>query len=104
MGSDYGIQLNEKAATDYERMFGDDPRLALETYTHEFRHAYQSEQVLRAQKPQFRNLVDNPDAARAWDHAYVSPEADFLGYWNQPVERDARDFAESITASLFGPP
>ena len=39
-GNDYGIEINTKGEADYEKLFGDDPAAALETYAHEFRHSY----------------------------------------------------------------
>lgn len=101
-GSDYGISLNEQGSDHFQRMFGDDPRLAVETYAHEFRHSYQAEQLLRSQKSQFHQLVDDVRAVEAWAHPYCSPNDDFDAYWNQPVERDARAFSEYLTAQLFG--
>jgi hypothetical protein len=100
-GSDYGMKLNARAERDHERLFGDDPTLALETYAHEFRHSYQAEQVARSRKTQFRNLVDNTESARKWDHEYVSPESDYEEYCSQPVEKDARDFAEELVRRLY---
>lgn len=102
VGSNYAIHLNEHEG-DRENLLGEDPRLAVETYVHEFRHAYQAEQILRFQKPQFRHLVDNIEAAEAWNQPYISPDENFAQYWNQPVERDAREFAESLVVNLFGP-
>lgn len=99
-GADYGIQLNEAGEREQGKLFGDDAALALETYAHEFRHSYQAEQVLRMRKPPFRNLVDNPEAARHWQHKYIPPHVDFESYRNQPVEVDARQFAELLVSRL----
>lgn len=100
-GADYQIAMNALAETDCKRLFGENPAAALETYAHEFRHAWQAEQVLCSQKPQFRNLVDDLDAAEEWQHEYVSPEADYEAYYNQPVEKDARDFAAAVVLRLY---
>ena len=100
-GADYRIAMNAQAATNDARLFGDDPAVALETYAHEFRHAYQAEQVSRHQKPQFRHLVDDPEAAAEWQHEYIAPDTDYEAYHNQPVEKDARDFAEALVAYLY---
>lgn len=100
-GADYHIAMNAQATTDYTRLFGDDPAVALETYAHEFRHAYQAEQTLRYQRSQFRHLVDDPIAVQEWQHEYISPDADYEAYHNQPVEKDARDFAEALVARLY---
>ncbi len=103
-GSDYRISMNRQAYTPEEGVLGDDPRAALDTYLHEFRHGYQHEQAARFEKPQFQNLVDNPELAEQWSsnfRNYKSPEVDLESYLNQPVESDARDFANQITSRLF---
>jgi hypothetical protein len=74
---------------------------------HEYRHGYQHEQIARFEKPQFQNLVDNPELAEEWSRnvkAYQNPEADYDSYYNQPLESDARDFADQITDRLYPRP
>lgn len=100
-GADYQIAMNAQATADYTRLFGDDPAVALETYAHEFRHAYQAEQIRRYQKTQFRHLVDDPIAAQEWQHDYILPEADYEAYHNQPVEKDARNFAAVLVKYFY---
>ncbi len=101
-GSDYGIKMNTEAETDHGKLFGSDPSVALQTYAHEFRHSYQAEQTLRYQKPQFRNLVDDADEAQAWLHEYIPWHKNFADYLQQPVERDARSFADEVVRRVFG--
>jgi hypothetical protein len=101
-GADYGIIMNRAAEIDYEKLFGADPVVALRTYAHEFRHSYQAEQTTRYGKPQFRSLVDDPQAAQEWLHDYIAPEEDYDAYRNQPVEKDAREFAEELVRRLYG--
>jgi len=92
--------MNREAQVDFrKKLFGDDPSVALETYAHEFRHSYQAEQATGYDKPQFRNLVDDPELAGRWSQnlkRYTSPEVDYDAYRNQAVERDARAFAEEL--------
>lgn len=94
-GADYGIKMNIE-------LFGPDPSVALKTYIHEFRHSYQAEQTLRLQKPQFINLVEDPDEAQAWQHKYIYPTENYDGYLQQPVEKDARDFADKLVKQVYG--
>lgn len=106
-GSDYRISMNSQGLDSGEGVLGDDPRQALQTYLHEFRHGYQHEQIARFEKPQFQNLVDNPELADEWSRnvkAYQNPEVDYESYYNQPLESDARDFADQITDRLFPRP
>lgn len=107
-GSDYRISMNSEGLDPGEGVLGDDPRQALETYLHEFRHGYQHEQIARFDKPQFQNLVDNHELAEEWSRnvkeGYQRPEVDYESYHNQPLETDARDFASRITGRLFPEP
>lgn len=108
----YGIEINTKGEADYGRLFGDNPAAALETYAHEFRHSYQREQVNVHNKPQFMNQVDDPVQADEWlrnfkDYKYppneqsTDPNTEFDAYWNQPVEQDARDFAQKLVKRVY---
>jgi len=101
-GADYGIRMNTLAEVESKKLFGDDPLVALETYAHEFRHSYQAEQLTRFRKPQFRGLVDDLTAVESWDHEYVPPEQDFDAYQAQPVEKDARNFAQALVHRVYG--
>jgi hypothetical protein len=94
-GADYGIKMNLE-------LFGSDPSVALQTYVHEFRHSYQAEQTLRFRKPQFINLVDDPDEARTWLHEYIDPTENYDDYLEQPVETDARNFAAKLVKKVYG--
>ena len=100
-GSDYAIKMNLAGSVDYEKLFGDDPAVALETYAHEFRHSYQAEQIVRYQRPQHRHLVDDPNAVQAWLRPYITPDEDYEAYRNQPVEKDAREFAEALIQTVY---
>lgn len=104
-GANYGTEINTEGERDGTKLFGDDPAAALETYAHEFRHSYQREQVNVHNKPQFINQVDDPVQADEWSRNfqdYKRPEEDFDAYWNQPVEQDARDFAEELVRRVYG--
>ena len=103
-GADYKISMNEQGVRGDQALLCDDPREALRTYAHEFRHSYQSEQATRWEKPQFRNLVDTPDEASDWsvnNRNYVRPEEGYEAYRSQPVERDARAFADALVESVY---
>jgi hypothetical protein len=75
----------------------------LVTYCHEFRHAYQHEMVNRYNSA-FRHLCHDETAAARWAGnlagQYVSFETDPEGYETQPVEEDARYFAQRIWGGL----
>jgi hypothetical protein len=66
--------------------------MLFETVVHEVRHAYQHEAA-------FGNKHTVSEETRAvWKHNlsrgnYISPGKCFDSYWNQPVEKDARDFS-----------
>jgi hypothetical protein len=116
VGSDYGIKMNEDAVTQRnEKLFSDDPRAALETYSHEFWHSYQNEQA-HAYEKGFR--VDDPQKAKEWSEnlkdykqppnaelARTDPEKyhkDYDAYRNQPIERDAREFGSRVISRAYG--
>ncbi|MFX1355111.1 MAG: hypothetical protein ACFFGP_14245 [Promethearchaeota archaeon] len=119
-GAEYGITMNRAGEVDYEKLLGDDPAVALQTYAHEFRHGYQWEQASLCDSPQLfkRVAVDDPDRARQWADnlpKYISApsremaESDpqrylhqLEAYQNQPVERDATDFAKKLVRRVYG--
>lgn len=71
---------------------------ALDTYCHEFRHAYQHEMAGRYRSA-FRHLCHDEAKAARWDENlrhYVPPEQGLEKYMGQPVENDAREFAARI--------
>ena len=116
-GSDYGIRMNEEGTKEMnKKLFGDDPRAALETYAHEFRHSYQCEQAHAFDKGL---EVDDPDKAKEWsgnlgENYKPAPDAEtaktdpeeyirvYEAYKNQSVERDAREFGEKISSKIYG--
>ena len=84
---------------DKEILLSDDPRKALKTYLHEFRHSYQIEQIRAYEKGL---AVDDQQKAQLWAENiknYVeSPQED---YESQPLERDANRFADQIAERVF---
>jgi hypothetical protein len=116
-GADYGIEMNERGMepNTHKNLFGEDPRKAVETYGHEFRHSYQHEQAKRYEKG-FK--ADDPKKSKEWsenfkdykqppdsDLAKTDPEKyykQYEAYRNQPVERDANDFGSKLAKSVYG--
>lgn len=107
---DYELALNNAL------MRSDNPRDSLETYLHEFRHAYQHEMASRFDKPQFAGNVHDIEQAAEWSRNFRNykngpPEkmpADhpdfsklFKEYENQPVEKDAREFSERLLREMY---
>lgn len=77
---------------DSESMYGKDSSTIVTTCLHEGRHAYQHQVV--------NGIVqhDDPNEAATWsenlkDGNYISFEENPRGYYEQPVEVDAREFA-----------
>ena len=106
IGGEYGVRMNEQGGAEWSR-YMDDPREALRTYTHEFRHSYQHEQAHRSEIPHFRNLVDDSAKAETWSEnlrpgGYAPPEGGFGAYESQPVEVDARQFAQDLVDRVYG--
>lgn len=101
VGADYAIVMNQRANTNMQKLFGDDPVQAVHTLAHEFRHSFQAEMTSRYIKPQFRPHVPNPGIVQEWIHEYIHPGQDYDAYVNQPVERDANDFADKLVQRLY---
>jgi len=115
-GADYGIKMNQDGMdpNTHKKLFGNDPREAVETYGHEFRHSYQHEQAQRYEKG-FK--AEDPEKAKEWSEnfkdykqppdvelAKSDPEKYFKEYdtyRNQPVEKDANDFGRKLSASVY---
>jgi hypothetical protein len=114
----YRTHINRTAELQSGELLGDNAQEALKTYIHEWRHSYQHQQVDMSNKPQFRNLVHNPDKAAQWATnfpAYQNPppeelfhtdpelyRAKYQKYRHQPVEEDAHQFAEELVAKAYG--
>jgi hypothetical protein len=116
-GAEYGIKMNQDGMdpNTHKKLFGEDPREAVETYGHEFRHSYQHEQANAFDKG-FK--TDDPIKAKEWSEnlknyqqppdaelAKTDPEKYFKqyeAYRNQPVERDANDFGSKLSSSVYG--
>ena len=112
---------------DHQEIRSNDVHEALDSYCHEFRHAYQNEQAgrydsgylhrqefhLRSYRSEtegrfnspFRHLCHDEAKAAQWAENlrpgnYVSSDVDPERYRGQPVEKDAWDFAGRITDAV----
>ena len=94
---DYRIDLNEKLLET------PDPRRALETFAHEWRHNIQTEQIQCFRKG-FGGLRVNESQVEAWskNREYIRPEDNFEAYREQAIETDARDFASRFVNKVIG--
>jgi len=91
VGSDYRVTLNEEGIDERQRkLFGDDPRVALETHAHEFRHSYQREQ---AHAFEHGLMTDDPVKAKEWSenfkHYKYAPEKELA---ETDPDRYAREY------------
>lgn len=75
---------------DYETM--------METLLHEGRHAYQEYNIST------REVMSEREVTEVWaenmEH-YIDPLYDYEGYFKQPIEQDARDFASEVILDHF---
>ena len=98
-----------------DKLFGDDPRAALRTYCHEFRHSYQEEQILAYKKgfstdenreklelwaDNWKHYIEAPDDKLA-EIDYERYQRDYEKYKNQPIEKDADEFADLMTKRVY---
>ena len=86
------IYINEYYLMNYSRSD------IFSTILHELRHCYQQAAVYGYGFYGYENPYSVDEATRkTWAYniyEYISPQTDFEAYWNQPIEIDARLFAE----------
>lgn len=114
---DWWIRLNKGGVNEHKRLFGDDSAEALRVYAHEFRHSYQHEQAFIYHDGRFVHWLNDPEQASRWldniTHYRRPPdeqdsddpktrEKTFMAYWTQPVEEDARRFADELVRRIYG--
>jgi hypothetical protein len=92
----FRIDLNEHSLEN------NDPHDAVDTYLHEYRHAWQNYEVQKSHGA----LAHETDQAevRAMEsslHEYVDPSVDEVRYREQLAERDARDFASEHSIEVL---
>lgn len=75
----------------------DDGRETADTVAHELRHAWQHERAANPQTDEDRAFANNFRPGN-----YIRSQIDYMGYLRQPVERDARQYAESIVNRIRG--
>ena len=82
------VTLNEQALSDNVGNW--DSYSLLQTVSHELRHAYQHEAVDHP-----TDYMVSKETIDTWNNNfknYIDSDDDYRGYYNQTVERDARDF------------
>lgn len=94
------IDINVSQFDEYS-LYGKEPDRLVQTCLHEGRHAMQH-QVAKGEI----NFSDR-ELANEWKHNlkdgnYISYKKNPKAYYNQPVERDAREFAKLRYAALLG--
>ena len=87
-----GYSPSENAIYINEHNMGDAKETA-DTIAHESRHCWQHEIADNSDSPQAQAFKENFDD-------YIRPEDDYRGYRNQPVEADAREYANNITDNI----
>lgn len=71
----------------------DDAVETADTIAHESRHCWQHEYAEKSDTPQAQEFRENFED-------YIRPEDDYRGYRNQPVEVDAREYAENVISNI----
>ena len=70
-----------------------DAKETADTIAHESRHCWQHEYAEKSDSPLAQEFRENFDD-------YIRPEDDYREYKNQPVEQDARNYADEITSNI----
>ena len=79
--------------------YGNDYKVHLDTILHEGRHAYQHQVVLGEIEHPDPQIVQSWADNMAPGH-YITYERNPRGYYSQPIERDARDFAREKAITI----
>ena len=91
---DYGGYAASNNTIYINRFNMGDAAETADTIAHESRHCWQHERADNPQTEQDYQFKENFDV-------YVCPEDDYRGYRDQPVEADARDYAQNITDNIL---
>lgn len=92
---DYGWSRPGEIGINRNEMW--DSAETADTVAHENRHQYQSERAKNPTTSEEREWRENLKPGN-----YIRPEDDRRGYWNQPVERDARNYAREFKERING--
>ncbi len=97
-----GVYRDNEIAIDIDNLSGSNGTQVLKTLIHETRHQIQAELVQKYKKE--GNKMQLPpgislDQVKAWEKNtdpgnYIQPTDDYQDYRKQPIEQDARDFAD----------
>ena len=90
---DYGGYAASTNTIYINRFNMDDAAETADTIAHESRHCWQHERAENPQTEQDYKFKENFDD-------YIRPEDDFYEYQNQPVEADARDYAQGVRDAI----
>ena len=90
---DYGGYAASTNTIYINRFNMDNAAETADTIAHESRHCWQHERADNPQTEQDYRFKENFDD-------YVRPEDDFYEYQNQPVETDARDYAQGVKDAI----
>ncbi len=85
----FRIDLNERLLEQQ------DPAGALEAWTHEYEHSRQAYEIQKSHLA-LADEVEDSAQVREWEidsRDYIDPREDEVGYYNQVIESDARNFA-----------
>lgn len=94
-GGDGYIHLNRAVVAD-PNMLGQ----VLDTATHEMRHQFQNDVLMNPNA--FPDISDETRAQWQYEMThYISPDYDYKGYYEQAIECDARNYAESVMNSYI---
>lgn len=96
-GQPYFIEI---AARFLDKTREPEPREAVNTICHEYRHVYQRE-VLRDELNPAEPGSPEASWAKNFDDGYVDYRENFDAYESQPVERNSRKFADDICRRLY---
>lgn len=103
-GDSVGISIGGAILLDVDNVNSMDPWRLIEFTFHETRHEYQQQVVNNFQNSGQLPVDVTQNQVEAWAAEfknYIKPDDNFRDYYNQAVERDARDFGDEVMKDVL---
>lgn len=104
-GDARGVNIDGILVVDVDNMQTNDPWRLIETLFHETRHDYQREVIANYKSSGLIPEGMTQSQVEKWvyeDSHYISGTDNFLDYYYQAIEKDARDFGDEVMKDVLG--
>lgn len=103
-GDARGVNIDGVLIVDVDNMQTNDPWRLIETLFHETRHDYQREVIANYKSDGLIPEGMTKGQVEKWVYEashYISPTDNFLDYYYQAIEKDARDFGDEVMKDVL---